>query len=129
MRPLMHRPFLQKAYHAKTRAENNELISYEELNTYNPMYIMKYLAWGMKWPTTEDFNKIDCPCLLVSGDADLITPISEIELVKECIPSAELVVISDSSHFPMLENIEETKVEVNKFLQQVQLPTIVQGEQ
>ena len=128
MRPLMHRPFLQRAYHAKTRAENNELISYEELNTFNPMYIVKHTAWGMKWPTTEDFSKIDCPCLLLSGDADLITPISEIELVKECIPSAELVIISDSSHFPMLENIEETKTEVNKFLLKVGLPNIVREE-
>lgn len=124
IRPIMHRPFIQRAYHSKTRLENTELISYEETNSNNPMHIMKHIAWGMKWPTTEHFNEIDCPCLLVAGEADLITPCTEIEMVKECIPSSKLVVISNSSHFPMLENIEETSTEMNSFLREHGLPEI-----
>uniref|UniRef100_A0A7S4HZI8 AB hydrolase-1 domain-containing protein n=1 Tax=Vannella robusta TaxID=1487602 RepID=A0A7S4HZI8_9EUKA len=129
MRPMMRRPFINKAYHSKTRRNNTELIEYEDnCSKGNTMHVMKNLAWGMKWPTTEEFEAVECPCLLIGGEEDLLTPVSEMDQVHQCIPSSELIIAPNSGHFPMLENVEATAECIANFLLKNSLPPLNASE-
>ena len=117
VRPWMRNPFVTKAYHPKTIAEKSDLIDYEaSFSDQNPMHVMKHLAWGMRWPTLEQFQAVDRPCLLVGGESDKLTPVSELKAVQETIPNSQLEIMAESGHFPMLENSEETIPVIKRFL-------------
>ena len=48
-------------------------------------------------------RNIRCPTLVIVGSEDVITPLSLSAYLAESIPGAELRVIHDAGHFPMLE--------------------------
>lgn len=48
-------------------------------------------------------SKLSCPTLLVWGDADTATPISDAELMERLIPDAGLVVCEGAGHYSFLE--------------------------
>lgn len=49
-------------------------------------------------------KEIDVPCLLVWGENDDATPLSDGKLMEKLIPDAGLVVMPDSGHYAFLEN-------------------------
>lgn len=48
-------------------------------------------------------SKLKCPTLLIWGDADTATPISDAELMKQLIPDSGLVVCEGAGHYSFLE--------------------------
>lgn len=48
-------------------------------------------------------SKLNCPTLLIWGDADTATPISDAELMEQLIPDAGLVVCEGAGHYSFLE--------------------------
>ncbi|MDE6750819.1 MAG: alpha/beta hydrolase [Lachnospiraceae bacterium] len=48
-------------------------------------------------------SKLNCPVLLIWGDADTATPISDAELMERLIPDAGLVVCEGAGHYSFLE--------------------------
>lgn len=48
-------------------------------------------------------SKLNCPTLLIWGDADTATPISDAELMERLIPDAGLVVCEGAGHYSFLE--------------------------
>ena len=53
---------------------------------------------------TELLPKIKQDTLLVWGDKDTATPISDAQIMKEKIPSSGLVVLEGTGHFSFIEN-------------------------
>lgn len=51
----------------------------------------------------DALDQLDVPTLVVVGEEDDITPVKESELLARLIPGAELAVIANAAHFPMLE--------------------------
>ena len=51
---------------------------------------------------------IKCPCLVLCGAEDLVTPLQRQEFIAELIEPAELVVIENAGHIPTLEQPEAT---------------------
>ena len=47
---------------------------------------------------------VSCPCLVVAGEQDLLTPVSAAKRMSDALPDAELVVIPDASHFGVIEH-------------------------
>lgn len=48
-------------------------------------------------------SKLNCPTLLIWGDADTATPISDAELMERLIPDAGLVICEGAGHYSFLE--------------------------
>lgn len=53
----------------------------------------------------DDLGKISCPTLIVHGAEDFIVPAAP-DLVRRLIPGARLAMISDSGHYPFIEQPE-----------------------
>ncbi len=70
----------------------------------------------------EDLKKylpeINVPTLLIWGENDTATPISDAKIMEKLIPDAGLVTYKNSGHFSYLENIQNCNVVLNEFLKQ-----------
>lgn len=61
--------------------------------------------------------KIGCPTLLVWGDADTATPISDARKMEKLIPDAGLVEFPGVGHYSFLENPYQFDAVINSFLE------------
>ena len=64
------------------------------------------LDWGQPHISLDALHKIQCPCLIVCGDHDLIS-ISHTVLIYQNIPHANLWVVPNSGHATLVEHADE----------------------
>jgi pimeloyl-ACP methyl ester carboxylesterase len=57
--------------------------------------------------STPDLLRIQCPTLVVVGEEDTVTPLSEAEVLQRTIRSAELVRVPRAGHLANVEAPEE----------------------
>lgn len=55
------------------------------------------------YDVTARLGEISCPTLIISAESDIITPITEQELLHACIKGSKHVIIKDSGHASMYE--------------------------
>lgn len=65
---------------------------------------------------TADLSKIKVPTLLIWGENDTATPLSDGKKMERLIPDAGLVVISGGGHFSYLDNFGKTAAAIDYFL-------------
>ncbi|MCD8510672.1 MAG: alpha/beta hydrolase [Bacillus sp. (in: Bacteria)] len=61
--------------------------------------------------------KVNVPVLLIWGENDLDTPVSDGEKMEKLMPDAGLVVLKNASHFAYLDQLRQFLVIVDKFLE------------
>jgi len=64
-------------------------------------------------------DAIDVPALVIVGDKDKLTPLAAAERIAGGIPRAELVVLPDTGHVPMLERADEFNALLRRFVLRV----------
>jgi pimeloyl-ACP methyl ester carboxylesterase len=119
IRFMFRKPFRERAWHPHTLETNLALVDSEEVkSSSNSMFLMQSLCLGMQWVTREEFTAIGCPCLIIAGERDLLTPTGDIHILKSLIPDVRVEVIPLSGHFPMLENPVATKTIISSFIKE-----------
>ena len=58
------------------------------------------------WDTRERLSGLRMPTLVLCGRDDYITPPNKSEMIRDCVPGAELVIFEESGHMPFLEEPE-----------------------
>jgi len=56
---------------------------------------------------TNDLQKVKASTVLICGEKDTITPLSQAKLMQEKIPGAKLFVIPDAGHFSFIDQSEK----------------------
>jgi 3-oxoadipate enol-lactonase len=69
--------------------------------------------------TGVDVERIDVPALVVHGDIDRVVPVANGRQLAARMPRAELVVLQDQAHAPMLERPKEFGALICRFLDQL----------
>jgi pimeloyl-ACP methyl ester carboxylesterase len=64
---------------------------------------------------------IDVPTLVIAGEEDTLTPLSNAQLMHQHIPGAKLAVISRAGHYAAMENPDEFARPLRQFLEGLQL--------
>lgn len=64
----------------------------------------------------DKLPNIEVPTLLIWGENDTATPISDAKIMEKMIPDAGLVTYKNSGHFSYLENIQNCNIVLNEFL-------------
>jgi proline iminopeptidase len=64
----------------------------------------------------KDLHKISCPCLLIGGRQDWVTPIACTREMSTLIPDCETVIIEDSSHIVLEDQYEKTMEAIINFV-------------
>lgn len=65
---------------------------------------------------TGALSEVSAETLLVWGEKDTATPLSDGIKMKEKIPSSTLHIVKDAGHYPFLTNTEEVLKTINSFL-------------
>ena len=60
---------------------------------------------------------IPCPVLIVWGDNDRILDVSAVSVMQQALPSADVVIMENMGHMPILERPQETAEYYRAFLQ------------
>lgn len=60
--------------------------------------------------------KLQCPTLLIWGDADTATPISDARMMEQLLPDAGLVVCEGAGHYSFLEQPDKVHAALKSFL-------------
>lgn len=93
-----------------------------------PASLRKYLArtdlnrrvWNDVWNNRKDltdmFSNLSMPVFILWGDKDRVLDISGIEIYKRYLPNAEVVILKDCGHAPMIERSKESAAAYLDFL-------------
>jgi len=65
---------------------------------------------------SSEVSKIAVPTLLIAGDQDILTPLTDSQYLVEHIPQAVLEVIQDVAHMCIIENPKASSEIINNFL-------------
>jgi pimeloyl-ACP methyl ester carboxylesterase len=66
-----------------------------------------------------EVGHIDVPTLIITGDADRMTPVRHAEFLRDQIPGSQLVVVPGAGHMVMLEQPAQVASAVIAFLERV----------
>ncbi len=61
----------------------------------------------MQWNCSQYFDKVTARCLVIVGEADMLTPPASCAQVVDLLPSARLAVVAKASHQVMQERPHE----------------------
>jgi pimeloyl-ACP methyl ester carboxylesterase len=67
---------------------------------------------------TADLPSITAPTLVLFGAQDAVVPLSEGETVARAVPGASLKVLDKCGHFPMMEQVDQTRAIIKSFLEE-----------
>ena len=111
---------LERWFVAPFREAHPEIMDlYREMIGNNPPLGYAANARGiLEYDIRDQLFRIQCPTLLVSGEADWSTPTDDHRLIAERVSNAELVVVRNASHTVPEEQPEEFKQIVLGFLDQ-----------
>ncbi len=86
------------------------------------VYNAETLRWSLnlirEWNVTRRLGEIRVPTLILVGDDDFITPVSQAKILRGGIPGSELVVFEKSGHLSHLETPDAFFGAVRKWLGQ-----------
>ena len=124
---------MQKLTPEENFREMMPLMCSQQFIDSNPDIIEQFVAISTEYPTplqgsarqgeaiaTHDaydrLPEINAPALVISGDADKITPVENSRLLAERIPNSELVILANMGHGFFLEAADEFHKTVLDFL-------------
>jgi pimeloyl-ACP methyl ester carboxylesterase len=76
-------------------------------------------ALAARQDSSATLSKIDCPTLVVVGQADAITPVDLMRDMHKAIPASQFVVIPDAGHVPPVEQPEWFADVLRRFLERL----------
>ncbi len=68
---------------------------------------------------SRSLDAIDIPAIVIAGERDKLTPLAAAQRIADGIPRAELVVLKDTGHIPMLERADEFNALLRRFVSRV----------
>ena len=90
---------------------------YRKMIGANPPFGYAANARGiLEYDIQEELHKIQCPTLLVTGEADHSTPVADHQFIAQRVENAELIVVENASHTVPEEQPEEFNSIVLRFV-------------
>ncbi|TCL08988.1 pimeloyl-ACP methyl ester carboxylesterase [Shimia isoporae] len=72
------------------------------------VFVQQARALQRRMDQQKTLRRLKCPALVLCGEHDGLTPVKRHQFMAELIPYAELRVIADAGHLPVLEQPEAT---------------------
>jgi pimeloyl-ACP methyl ester carboxylesterase len=105
------RPGLWDQWNADFKANPNREPSSDKEKNDRKLFM---LDWQQPHISLAELHKIQCPCLIICGDHDLIS-ISHTTLIYQNIPHANLWVVPNSGHATLVEHADEFNSKCEEF--------------
>jgi len=116
---------IEKLFAPSTIAARPDLVERvrEVMLGTSPQTIARSL-WGMsqREDFTDSLSQIDLPVLLICGENDAITPITEMRSMAAAMPAARLVSVHNAGHLAPLEQPSPVNQAIHEFLREIRPP-------
>ncbi len=89
----------------------------EDIKRQNPRIISRDLAAAGKFNVTGRVREIDVPVFVIVGEKDNIVTPAMAKKLEESLPRADIAVVKNADHVPMLQNPEDFNTILRKFLE------------
>ena len=89
---------------------------YDTVNSRKAIQILSLAKSTIHNNLEKDLHKIQAPCCLIWGKNDIITPLHVAKDFQRLIPHAELHLIDECGHVPMMERPDEFNLLLHHFL-------------
>lgn len=104
-----------------SRAEEKDVLNYMEGVHRTPFHIFYSLITDYaRYDGRPFLSQIQCPTLVLAGDADHITPYSLQEEMAELIPNSQLIKIAGGSHNAHMDFPEKVNRSIDAFLYELE---------
>lgn len=74
------------------------------------------LALATRTDNTGAFENINVPCLAITGESDILTPVQEAEYICREFKNCKLEIVEESGHLSNVENPESFNTKLKNFL-------------
>ena len=81
-----------------------------------PLVLRQTLVSLVNTDIRDILHKISCPTLLIWGENDTATPLSDAKIIESLIPDCGLCVLKDCGHFAFCEKPFEANAIINSFI-------------
>ena len=81
-----------------------------------PLVLRQTLVSLVNTDIRDILHKISCPTLLIWGENDTATPLSDAKIIESLIPDCGLCVIKGTGHFSFCERPFEAHAIINSFI-------------
>jgi pimeloyl-ACP methyl ester carboxylesterase len=105
-------PPIQKLYYHSTNQQNSDYAALKG----NPI-MQKTFQHVIKDDLSSLLTKIKTPTLIIWGENDLSTPLTDGQKINSLITNSKLIIYPNSTHFSYLENQDIFISDVKKFIQ------------
>ncbi|MHA1926000.1 MAG: alpha/beta fold hydrolase [Candidatus Thorarchaeota archaeon] len=92
----------------------------EDAKRRNPRITSRDLAAADKFNVANRVGEIDVPVLVIVGEKDNIVTPAMAKKFEESLPRADIAVVKNADHVPMLQNPEDFNALLKKFLEWVE---------
>jgi pimeloyl-ACP methyl ester carboxylesterase len=104
-------PPIQKIYYYSTNQQNSDYAALKD----NPI-MQKTFQNVIKNDLSPILNEIKTPTLIVWGENDLSTPLTDGQTINSLIPNSKIIIYPNSSHFSYLENQDTFVSDIKNFI-------------
>jgi pimeloyl-ACP methyl ester carboxylesterase len=88
----------------------------EEVLSTDPATYYADLSACNNFDVMDRLHEIQCPCLIICGSDDQLTPPKYSRFMQERLPQSEVVVIEGAGHMVMLEKPDQVNEAITKFI-------------
>ncbi|MGI6553683.1 MAG: alpha/beta hydrolase [Clostridia bacterium] len=113
---LVPRELIRSAY-SSVRSKFFLQLAYEEAKKVSPQVFLNDFLACQNFNVSADLFRINCPCLVLCGQDDLLTPVTSSLFLKEKLNTCFLHILARGGHMLMIEEHEIVNNLIGEFLQ------------
>jgi len=106
-------PSIQKIYYQATHQQDSDYVALKD----QPI-LQKTFQNLIRYDLSKILHRIKVPTLVIWGENDLSTPLSDGQKINYLIPRSKIIIYPNSSHFSYLENQDVFCNDIKKFINQ-----------
>lgn len=114
LQPKLSAGFVRSAFHPDTSEELK--VAESEKTAGNQMHMAKAFYRQMRWDCHDAYASLDIPTMLITGDADQLTPVQQSRKVEAAVTGSVLHVVRKAGHQVMVEQPERVNELLEQFL-------------
>ncbi len=114
--PLIHKTIGMLGFNPHLTAKEDIALYVDQIADMDPKVFLNLIRNYDQYDGTSWLHTIQAPTRIIAGEADLIVPIAQQELLHQLIPHSEFEVIRHGSHCPQMDLPDLMNSKIEEFL-------------
>jgi pimeloyl-ACP methyl ester carboxylesterase len=117
--PLAHAIIQFGGFNPHLTAPEDVQLYVDQMANLDPATLLHLISSYDNYDASSWLHEVKVPTLLIAGERDKITPLSQQELLHQLIPGSQLEVIKHGSHCPQMDLPDLVNIKIEQFLKKL----------